>query len=35
MEMHEANPKVNNVRNNGPELMRQAAHAAESGQLPL
>ena len=35
MEMHEANPKVNNVRNNGPELMRQAAQAAESGQLPL
>ena len=35
MEMHEANPKVNNVRNNRPELMRQAAHAAESGQLPL
>lgn len=33
MEMHEANPKVNNVRNNGPELMRQAEHAAESGQL--
>ncbi len=35
MEMYEANPKVNNVRNNGPELMRQAAQAAESGQLPL
>jgi len=35
MEMYEANPKVNNVRNNGPELMRQAAHAAESGRLPL
>ena len=24
MEMHEANPKVNNVRNNGPELVLQA-----------
>jgi putative SOS response-associated peptidase YedK len=35
MEMHEANPKVNNVRNNGPELMRQAELAAQSGQLPL
>jgi putative SOS response-associated peptidase YedK len=35
MVMHEANPKVNNVRNNGPELMRQAEQAAESGQLPL
>jgi putative SOS response-associated peptidase YedK len=35
LEMHEANLKVNNVRNNGPELMRQAEQAAESGQLPL
>jgi putative SOS response-associated peptidase YedK len=35
MEMHEANQKVNNVRNNGPELMRQAEQAAESGELPL
>ena len=35
MEMHEANPKVNNVRNNGPELMLQAEQAAESGRLPL
>jgi putative SOS response-associated peptidase YedK len=35
MEMHEANPKGNNVRNNGPEVMRQAESAAESGQLPL
>ncbi|MDP9049756.1 MAG: SOS response-associated peptidase [Acidobacteriota bacterium] len=35
MEMYEANPKVNNVRNNGPELLRQAVAAAESGSLPL
>jgi putative SOS response-associated peptidase YedK len=31
MEMREANPKVNNVRNNGPELLQQAEQAAESG----
>jgi putative SOS response-associated peptidase YedK len=35
MEMFEANPKVGNVRNNGPELMRAAAVAAEDGNLPL
>jgi putative SOS response-associated peptidase YedK len=35
MEMYEANPKVNYVRNNGPELLKQAAVAAESGMLPL
>ncbi len=35
MEMYEANPKVNNVRNNGPELMLQAESAAQDGQLPL
>jgi hypothetical protein len=35
MEMREANPKVNNVRNNVPELLEQAERAAESGQLPL
>ncbi len=35
MEMTEANPKVNNVRNNGPEMMRKAMEAAESGELPL
>jgi hypothetical protein len=29
--MFEANPKVGNVRNNGPELMRAAAIAAEDG----
>lgn len=35
MEMFEANPKVGNVRNNGPELMRKAEIASESGELPL
>jgi len=35
MKMREASPKVNNVRNNGPELLEQAERAAESGQLPL
>jgi len=35
MEMFEANLKVGNVRNNGPELMRKAAEASESGKLPL
>jgi len=35
MEMAEANPKVGNVRNNGPELMRAAAVASEKGDLPL
>ena len=35
MGVHEANPKVGNVRNNGPEMMRAAAKAAEEGELPL
>lgn len=35
MEMYEANPKVGNVRNNGPEMLRHAMRAAESGDLPL
>ena len=35
MEMYEADPKVNNVRNNGSELLRRAVAAAEEGQLPL
>lgn len=35
MEMFEANPKVGNVRKNGPELMRAAVAAAEDGALPL
>jgi hypothetical protein len=34
-EMCEANPKVNNVRNNRAELPQQAERAAESGLLPL
>ncbi len=35
MEMYEANPKVNNSRNNGPEMLKAASAAAESGILPL
>ena len=35
MEVYEANPKVNNVRNNGPEMMRAATVAAQDGELPL
>ena len=35
MEMFEAHPSVGNVRNNGPELLRKATVAAESGELPL
>ncbi len=35
MEMHEANPRVNNVRNNGPEMLARALAAAEQGILPL
>jgi hypothetical protein len=35
MEMREANPKVNNARNNGPEMLERVLVAAESGQLPL
>ena len=35
MEVYEANPKVNNVRNNGPEMMRLAEAAAVEGELPL
>lgn len=35
MEMREANPKVNNARNNGPEMLERVVVAAESGQLPL
>ena len=33
--MFEAHPNVGNVRNNGPELMRKAEVASESGVLPL
>lgn len=35
MEVFEANPKVNSVRNNGPEMMRAAERAAQAGELPL
>ena len=35
MEMYEANLKVGNIRNNGPEMMRAALKAAEDGALPL
>jgi putative SOS response-associated peptidase YedK len=35
MEVYGANPKVGNIRNNGPEMMRAAAKAAEDGELPL
>src|SRR5450631_1839286 len=35
MEMHEANPKVGNIRNNGPEMLKKAIDAAQSGTLPL
>ena len=35
MEVYEANPKVGNIRNNGPAMMRAAAKAAEDGTLPL
>lgn len=35
MEMQEANPKVNSVRNNGPEMLERALAAAEQGVLPL
>ena len=35
MDMHEADPKVGNVRNNGPELLRKAEKAAQDGELPL
>jgi putative SOS response-associated peptidase YedK len=35
MDMYEADPKVNNVRNNGPELLKRSVTAAEEGLLPL
>ena len=35
MEVYEANPKVGNFGNNGPEMMRAAVKAAEDGELPL
>ncbi len=33
MEIYEANPKVGNIRNNGPEMMRAAARAAARDSL--
>ena len=33
--MQEANPKVNSVRNNGPEMLERVLAAAEQGVLPL
>jgi len=35
MEMYKVNPKVNNVRNNGPEMLRAAEQAAVDGTFPL
>jgi len=35
MEMYKANPKVNKVGNNGPEMLRAAEQAAVDGRLPL
>lgn len=35
MEMREANQKVNNARNNGPEMLERVLLAAQSGELPL
>lgn len=35
MEVHEADPKVNKLRNIGAELFRKATEAAEDGRLPL
>jgi len=35
MDMYKANPKVNNVRNNSPEMLKIAGQAAVDGLLPL
>ena len=35
MKMYEANPRVNSIKNNGPEMMRAAERAAQAGDLPL
>jgi hypothetical protein len=35
MEMHKANPKVNSVRNNGPEMLDKVDLLAQPGELPL
>jgi putative SOS response-associated peptidase YedK len=35
MQMYKANPKVNNVKNNGPEILKVAEQAAVDGLLLL
>ena len=35
LEVYEANPKVGNVRNNDPEMLKAAEKAAIDGTLPL
>jgi putative SOS response-associated peptidase YedK len=35
MEMRKANPKVNSVRNNGPEMLDEVDLLAQPGELPL
>ena len=35
MEMHKANPKLNSVRNNGPEMPDEVDLLAQPGELPL
>jgi putative SOS response-associated peptidase YedK len=35
MEMREANPKVSNVRNNGPQMLERIDQMTQSGMLPL
>jgi putative SOS response-associated peptidase YedK len=35
MEMHKANPKVNSVRNNAPEMLDEGDLLAEPGELSL
>lgn len=33
--MYEANPKVGNIRNNGPVMMMATLKAAEDGEVPI
>jgi hypothetical protein len=33
--MREANPKINNVRNNGPEMLERIDQMTQSGIFPL
>jgi putative SOS response-associated peptidase YedK len=35
MEMREANPKINNVRNNEPEMLERIDQMTQSGIFPL